>query len=90
MQIRSGASLAHQHSSKSNAATGRPSAPAATHSDTEDFPRGADDKSVPHTEPMLFQPRNLCMTADVLRWFGGSRARSVGCGSMHEVVASNV
>ena len=37
-------------------------------------PRGADDKSIPHTEPVLFQPRNLYMTADVLRRFGGSIA----------------
>ena len=38
-------------------------------------PRGADDKSVPHTEPVLFQPRNLYITADALRRFGGSCTR---------------
>ena len=41
-------------------------------------PRGADEKSVPHTEPVLFRPRNLYMTAGVFRRFGGSIAKKCG------------
>ena len=63
----------------------------ATHSDTENPPLWADGKSLPHTEALPFQPRNMYATADVLRRFGGSSAQgSVDGGSMHEVVASKV
>ena len=54
-------------------------------------PLWADGKSLPQTEALPFQPRNMYATADVLRRFGGSSAQgSVDGGSMHEVVASKV
>ena len=82
--------LAHQHSSKSNA--GRPYAPAGTtHSATEDFPRGADDKCPSHRANVVpaEEPVHDGRCTQKVRWVVCAQ-ESVGCGSMHEVVASNV
>ena len=66
---------AHQPSSKSNAATGRPSAPTGTtHSDTENPSALGRRQESPSHRAIAVPAENMYTTADVLRGFGGSIA----------------
>ena len=76
MQVRSGPSkLTNHHLNRTRQLVGHllPLGPRTVTMKTP--PRWADGKSLPHTEPLLFQPRNMYTTADVLRRFG----RSIAC-----------
>ena len=60
--------------SELDAVVGRPSAPTGTMHSGVDVPHRADDKSIEREEPVPFQPRNLYITGDMLKKFGGSTA----------------